>query len=219
MVRFRNILLVSAFGLWCCAAKAQIPYFAGTVGNGKLYGYTSLKVRPGVNAQETYTCFQYGVGDHLAMGSDLYTGVGSEYLGFLIRYGLKISPYFNIGGQVTPSFNLNSNMDFSYANAALYTNGNISDDGNLFWCMNTWWCINDGTENTIYNWEFIGYTVNCGKHSLTPMVGAIHSLKFNQDPDLSMGVYYTVGKYNWYIWGNDFFNDNPRLVLGVDFAL
>ena len=44
-------------------AFAQIPYFAGTVGDGKLYGYTSLKVRPGINNQETYTTFQYGLGE------------------------------------------------------------------------------------------------------------------------------------------------------------
>ena len=48
------------------AASAQIPYFAGTVGNGKLYGYTSLKARPGINAQETYTTFQYGTSAHTA---------------------------------------------------------------------------------------------------------------------------------------------------------
>ena len=55
---------------------AQIPYYAGTVGNGKLYGYTSVKVRPGINKQETYTTFQYGLGDHFATGLDLYTGLG-----------------------------------------------------------------------------------------------------------------------------------------------
>lgn len=26
-------------------AKAQVPYFAGTVGDGKLYGYSSIKIR------------------------------------------------------------------------------------------------------------------------------------------------------------------------------
>ena len=51
---------------------AQIPYYAGTVGDGKLYGYTSLKVRPGINHQETYTTFQYGLGDHWATGEIYY---------------------------------------------------------------------------------------------------------------------------------------------------
>jgi len=27
---------------------AQIPYFAGTVGDGLLYGYSSVKYRPGI---------------------------------------------------------------------------------------------------------------------------------------------------------------------------
>jgi hypothetical protein len=35
-------------------AIAQIPYFAGTVGDGLLYGYSSVKARPGINRQETY---------------------------------------------------------------------------------------------------------------------------------------------------------------------
>ena len=66
------VIVISSFELF-----AQVPYFAGTVGDGKLYGYTSLKLRPGINAQETYTCFQYGIGDHFAAGTDIYTGVGS----------------------------------------------------------------------------------------------------------------------------------------------
>lgn len=53
---------------------AQIPYFAGTVGDGRLYGYTSVKFRPGLNHQETYSTFQYGLGNHFAAGIDLYTG-------------------------------------------------------------------------------------------------------------------------------------------------
>lgn len=64
----RRILFALVAMLFAINVSAQVPYFAGTVGNGKLYGYTSLKVRPGINAQETYTCFQYGIGDHFAAG-------------------------------------------------------------------------------------------------------------------------------------------------------
>ena len=53
--------------LWAMQAVAQIPYFAGTVGDGKLYGYSSVKARPGINQQETYTTFQYGP---LSLSSD-----------------------------------------------------------------------------------------------------------------------------------------------------
>lgn len=53
-------------------ASAQIPYYAGTVGDGRLYGYTSLKARPGINRQETYTTFHYGLGDHFAKNWNLY---------------------------------------------------------------------------------------------------------------------------------------------------
>ena len=95
-------------------AIAQIPYYAGTVGDGKLYGYTSLKVRPGINHQETYSTFQYGLGDHWATGVDLYTGPDCAYWGGLVRYGMNISKWINIGAEVTSSFDLNSSFKFSY---------------------------------------------------------------------------------------------------------
>lgn len=215
----KKFVVIALLCFGCYAVNAQVPYFAGTVGNEKLYGYTSLKVRPGTNGQETYTCFQYGLGDHFAVGTDIYTGVGSEYWGFLVRYGLKICPWFNIGAQVTPSFDLNNGFNYSYTTAALYMNGNITKDGKLFWCSNTWWGINNGTDNSLTNWEYLGYTFNLSKGSITPMAGAIHSWMFDSDVDLSVGVYYSVGHFNIYAWGNDFFNENPRIVFGVDFAL
>lgn len=202
------------------AVKAQVPYFAGTAGDGNLYGYTSVKFRPRINAQETYTTFQYGIGNQLAAGIDLYTGGGSVYWGTLVRWGKYINPYFGVGAQVTPSFNLNDSFKFSYTTAALYLNGQITKDGNLFWCSNTWWGINDGTDNTISNWEYLGYTIGLPKgQSITPMVGCIHDWKFKNDPDLALGAYYSFGKFNLYAWGNDFFGDNPRVVIGIDFKL
>lgn len=201
-------------------AKAQIPYFSGTVGDGKLYGYTSLKFRPGINAQETYTCFQYGISDYAATGVDIYTGLNSAYAGVLLRGGYKFNQWFGIGGQLTPSFDLNNSMKFSYLTAALYMNGSITNDGKLFWCSNTWLGVNKGAENTINQWSYLGYTIpTVGGQSIIPMVGAIHSWKFDQEADLAVGAYYTIGKWNIYLWGNDFFMDNPRIVVGIDFTL
>ena len=54
----RKVILLSAALMFSAIAVAQIPYYAGTVGDGKLYAYTSLKARPGINHQETYTTFQ-----------------------------------------------------------------------------------------------------------------------------------------------------------------
>ena len=202
------------------AATAQVPYFAGTVGNNKLYGYTSLKVRPGINAQETYTTFQYGLGNYTAVGLDLYTGTGSNYAGYLFRAGKKISKWFGIGGQITPSFDLNNNFKFSYLTTALYMNGAISNDGNFFWCSNTWWGVNDGADNTLTNWEYLGYAISLKNgNSITPMVGAIHSWKFDQDVDIAAGFYYSIKNWNIYLWGNDLLKSNSRIVVGVDFAL
>lgn len=126
------IVLLSTMKVMC-----QIPYYAGTVGDGKMYGYSSVKFRPGQNHQETYTTFQYGVGDHFATGIDLYTGPDCAYWGALVRYGRNISKWFNVGAEVTPSFNLNDSFKFSYLTSALYLNGVLSADGNLFWCSNT----------------------------------------------------------------------------------
>lgn len=216
----KRFLLILVAIIFVQESYAQVPYFAGTVGNGKLYGYTSLKFRPGINGQETYTCFQYGIGDSFAAGTDIYTGINSAYWGFLVRYGAKISPWFNIGAQLTPSFNLNDIFKYSYTTGAIYMNGQLCHDGKLFWCSNTWLGINNGTDNTYTNWEYIGYTFSFKRgQSLTPMIGAIHSWKFEQHPDLALGVYYSVGSFNIYIWGNDFLENNPRVVVGVDFAL
>ena len=216
----KKILFSLVMALFTFEAMAQVPYFAGTVGDGKLYGYTSLKARPGINAQETYTCFQYGIGNHVAVGTDIYTGVGSSYWGFLARYGAKISPWFGIGGQVTPSFNLNDSFKYSYTTGAVYMNGQITSDGKLFWCSNTWLGFNKDADDTFTNWEYLGYTFSLKNgHSITPMVGAIHSWKFDQDVDMAAGLYYSIKNWNIYLWGNDFFKDNPRIVVGIDFAL
>ena len=201
-------------------ATAQIPYFAGTVGSGKLYGYTSVKARPGVNHQETYTTFQYGLGDHFATGVDLYTGLNCAYWGGLLRYGLDISKWYNVGAEVISSFDLNDSFKFSYLTSALYMNGAITGDGKLFWCTNTWYVVNRGADNTYSNYEYLGYTIPFkNKHAITPMVGAIHSWKFDQDVDLAAGFYYTIHQWNLYLWANDLLKSHPRIIVGIDFAL
>ncbi len=216
----KKIIILTMMTVAVITVNAQVPYFAGTVGNGKLYGYTSLKARPGINAQETYTTFQYGLGHYAAAGLDLYTGTNCSYAGYLFRAGKKINKYFGIGGQITPSFDLNNNFKFSYLTTALYMNGAISNDGNFFWCSNTWWGVNDGADNTLTNWEYLGYAFSLKNgHSITPMVGAIHSWKFDQDVDIAAGFYYSIKSWNIYLWGNDFLKDHPRIVVGVDFAL
>lgn len=210
------IIIILAF---CVDAKAQVPYFSGTIGDGRLYGYTSVKFRPGINNQETYTTFQYGIGKYAAAGLDLYTANGEAYTGFLVRGGYVVNKWFGIGAQLTPSFQLNDNFKFGYLTAALYMNGNITANGRLFWCSNTWITVNNGASDTYINWEYIGVNIPTTKgQSITPMIGAIHSWKFDRDVDLAIGAYYTLKNWNFYLWGNDFFKNNPRVVIGVDFA-
>lgn len=77
-------------------AKAQIPYYAPTTGHGNLNGYTSLKFRPGVNAQETYTSFLLGLGDYATTGVDLYTCGKEVYSGLILRGGFMPSRYLGL---------------------------------------------------------------------------------------------------------------------------
>ncbi len=211
------IIIIFAFSFYL---KAQVPYFAGTVGDGRLYGYTSVKFRPGVNSQETYTTFQYGVSNYAAAGLDLYTYNGSAYSGFLLRGGYRFNKWIGLGGQVTPSFNLSDNFKFSYLTAALYLNGNITDNGRLFWVSNTWASFNDAAPDTFSNWEYIGFNIpTVNGQSVTPMVGAIHSWKFDKDVDLAVGAYYSIKNWNFYLWSNDLLKSHPRVVVGVDFSL
>ena len=213
--------IVFVIGLVCSLkAFSQIPYFAGTVGNGKLYGYSSVKVRPGINHQETYTTFQYGLGDQWATGIDLYTGPNCSYWGALLRYGHPVSKWLNVGAEVIPSFNLNDSFRFSYLTSALYLNGAVTADGRLFWCTNTCWGARRNDANTFSNYEYLGYTIPLkDSRAITPMVGVIHSLKFDQDADLAAGFYYTFKDWNLYLWGNDFLKSHPRFIIGLDFAL
>ena len=89
--------------IWLCAllslfkeGAAQVPYYASTPGNNNLYGYISVKFRPGINAQESYTTLQYGIGQYFAIGADITTSVSNAYLGISARFGHTINKYFNI---------------------------------------------------------------------------------------------------------------------------
>lgn len=197
---------------------AQIPYFAGTCGDEHVYGYTSVKFKPGQNSQESYTTFQYGIGDNLAIGVDQYTGVNSNYFGYTLRANLMKDKYLNIGLQVTPSFDMNNYHRFSYLTSALYLNGAVTN--NLFWVSNTWYTVNKGSDNTISNWWYLGYYINLGKgHSITPMAGIIHSWEFDSDANAALGAYYSHGSFNFYIWADQFIKSTPRFVVGVDVLL
>lgn len=210
------MLFITAIGT---CVKAQVPYFSNTVGDGRIYGYTSIKFRPGLNAQETYTTFQYGIGKYFAAGIDLSTSNQSAYSGFLIRAGYKFNKWFGIGAQTTPSFNLSNSFRFSYFTGAIYMNGNITSNGKLFWCSNTWFNINDNGPNSYMNWEYLGLNIPTKRgQSITPMLGAIHSWEFNKDIDLALGAFYTIANWNLYLWGNDLLLNHPRIVIGADFS-
>lgn len=216
----KKVLLGILFIIVTVVTSAQIPYFSGTAGDGNLYGYTSVKLRPGINAQETYTTFQYGITDFAAVGTDIYSYNNSVYWGILVRGGYKFNRWYNIGLQVTPSFDFGDSFKFSYMTIGLYQNGAITPGGNLFWVSNTWAGINRDDSNTWNQWWYLGYYLDFkDKGGITPMVGYLHDWKFKNDADLAVGFYYTYKNWNFYAWGNGFFKDNPRIIVGVDFKL
>ncbi len=216
----KRFCLASVFALMSLCIFAQIPYFAGTVGKKRIYGYTSLKVCPTNSTIESYSTLQFGLGDSFAVGADVSTSTNSSYYGLLVRYGYKLSPYFQIGAQLTPSFNLRDHFKLDYITAALYLNGKITDSGNFFWVGNTWYGINMKAKDTINQWLYLGYNFRF-KHnrSITPMVGCLYSWEFNRKADIAIGAYYTFSKFNLYLWSDNLTYEHPRLVLGIDFAI
>lgn len=198
--------------------NAQVPYFGKAPGDKKLYGYTSVKFRPGINNIESYNTFQYGITDYAAVGIDFYTGPGSTYMGYMLRAGYKISQWFSIGCTATPSFNLNENFEFGYFTGGLFMNGSITKDARLFWCTNTWLGINNDASDSITQFSYLGYEFALKNgDAITPMIGMSHSWKFDEKSDMAAGMYYTHKNWNFYLWGNDFFRKNPRIVVGIDF--
>lgn len=202
------------------SAFSQVPNFGTTVGDQKLYGYSAMKYRADADTWETYATLQYGIGNHLQTGVDLYTGGGNTYVGYIVRSGTKVNDYFKIGAQLTPSFDLNDRHKFSYLTSALYINGNISKDGKWFYVTNTWFENDKHKLTSAKQWSYVGHTFDLpgNGNSITPMVGAIHSWKFDQDVDLAMGCYYSHKNINLYAWANDILTKQPRFVLAIEFA-
>ena len=122
----RRILFSICMAIIAIAVQAQVPNFGSTAGNQNLYGYSSMKYRAKAKTWETYSTLQYGITDYMNIGADLYANGTDSYIGYTFRTGKKISSYFSIGAQFTPSFNLGENHKFAYMTEALYMNGNIT---------------------------------------------------------------------------------------------
>lgn len=200
-------------------AFAQVPYFGSTVGKEKVFGYTSVKLRPGQNALENYTTLQFGVTDGFSVGTDLYANKETVDNGLYARVGWKWNQWISTGTQVCYQSNLCDNYKFSNVNTGFFLNGDILKSGYLFWTSNTWLTFNQDGNHAYKQWSYFGSNIKFNEnHSLVPMVGLIYSWKFDQPADLAVGAYYVYKKYSFYIWGNGFFTDYPRLTLAVDFT-
>lgn len=213
-------LLLSLFMTTICMSSfSQVPYYGATVGKDHFFGYHSLKVRPGINNQRTYTTFQFGLTDWFSLGTDLTTGPGEKYIGYYWRVGKNFSQWFSVGIQMAPTFDLDNSHKFGYLNTGLFLNGDITSDGKVFWCANTWHTRNrDGNHSLDQYWYLAGKLPITENSSFWPHIGLVHSWFFNSDPDLAAGFFYVYKHYSFYLWGNDFFKEHPRLTLAVDFT-
>lgn len=220
VLMFKRLFLLLVFLCSYCVLYSQIPNFGSTVGDQKVYGYSALKYRSSADSWENYSTLQYGIGNHFQTGVDLYTNGSASYIGYIVRGGAKVYDYLKVGAQFTPSFDLGNHHKFSYLTSALYINGNLTKDGKWFYVTDTW-LENDKHELTsAKQWSYVGHTFELpGKgNSITPMVGAIHSWKFDQDVDLSFGCYYSHKNINLYAWANDILTKQPRFVVAVEFS-
>lgn len=100
--------------------SAQVPYFGATVGDGKVFGYSSLKFRSGQNALETYTTLQFGITDYFTVGTDINANNGTVDHGLYVRTGTTLSKWFSAGIQATYHSNLKDNYKFSNVNTGIF---------------------------------------------------------------------------------------------------
>lgn len=209
----KRLILVTIAILATIVASAQIPYYSGSQGKNKTYTYFSTKFHPGENNQQMYITAQYGLLNKLDLVTDATIGTGWAYQGFGTRFNILNTKYIGIGGQIMVDFDLNNSYKFNYNCNSLYLNGNIWNG--LHWVSNTWYTIYDGTDNVLEQWTYLGWTV--GK--LTPMIGLDNYLTKPHGSDLLAGVYYSINKMNFYLWGSNLtknFGDR-RIVIGFDY--
>ena len=215
----KKVLLFFLLSIFSITSFAQVPYWGATVGEGKIYGYTSVKFRPGVNAMQNYTTLQFGITDWFSLGTDLSVGKDYSDHGLYARIGKKWNKWISAGTQVSYMSDMRDNYKFSNVNAGLLFNGFILPSGYLTWTSNTWMTFNRGGNHNYEHWLYLGSNIVFNdKHSLFPMIGIVHDWKFQQPVDLAVGAWYTYKNYSFYLWGNDFFKENPRVTVAVDFT-
>lgn len=215
----KKLLLLFSFSIISLAAFAQVPYWGATVGEGKVFGYTSIKFRPGINALQNYTTLQFGITDWFSVGTDLSADKNTVDHGLYVRFGKKWNKWISTGIQSSYMSNLRDNYKFSNVNTGLLFNGYILPSGYLTWTSNTWITFNRGGNNNYEHWLYLGSNIVFNENnSLYPMIGIVHDWRFNEPVDMAVGAWFTHKKYSVYLWGNDFFKAHPRVTVAIDFT-
>ena len=216
--RLLKPILAALMLLGCGALHAQVPFYAAAPGDGVLFGYHSLKFRPANGYNESFTTFQYGIGK-TAVGLELYTCPTGVYSGYTFRAGFYKSNYFNIGFQTSPTFSMSDHHKFSYITSGLYVHGAFEPTGRFYWLSNTLWTVHADKMADIEHWLYLGAKFPLSNGSLIhPMVGTIHSWRFDSNPDLALGCSWAVGHYEFFLWSSNYFRDAVRVVFGIAFV-
>lgn len=211
-------ILTALLSLGCAVCFSQVPFYAPAPGDGRLFGYHSLKFRPSVNYNESFTTFQYGIGKS-AVGLELYTCPTGAYSGYTFRAGLYESNGFNLGIQTSPTFSLGDNHKFSYVTSGLYLHGAFDPEGRFYWLSNTLWTVHTDKMADIEHWLYLGAKFPLPDGSvLNPMAGTIHSWRLDSEPGLALGCSWAVGNYEFFLWSDNYLKDDFRIVFGIGFV-
>ena len=200
--------------------SAQVPYFGACPEKGLFTGYTSLSYYTADNAWDSYTFFQYAFTDYLAGGMHIDASKYGATWGPEIRGGYNVSDYFMFSLHVMSSFDLTDKFKFSYVSNGLYMEGTILKDRKLFWLTNTYCNVFRGGSTDINQLWYLGSDIPLGgEHTLTPMVAFTHSWKFNEDPNLDIGLMYVYKNWSFFAWCGEIISGKPYISLGIEFDI
>lgn len=215
----KKTFLVALFAIVTAASYAQVPFFADPLGKGTIYGYGDLGFRPGINAQDFYTYWQYGVTDWLDAGFDFSTVDGYAEMAATAKFSHIFSQWIGASAMLQPWFSFNDNFKFSGLTTTIILQGALTRNDRLRWLSNTGigFC-NDYDGYTAQTW-YLGYSFEFkNEDTLTPMAGVSHTWKFDEDVMPTAGLYYTHKRLGLYLWSGDLLNNHPRFGVAFDFT-
>lgn len=208
MKRLIPFLIICAFAT---TAKAQVPFFGTSPGKNNIYNYTQLEFSPGHDAQSIFIFTHYGITDRFSAGVEFSSGPGILRQGFNLKLQFVKQDYLNASVQVSTCFNLFDSYRFDHQNISLFTNGHIVSG--LGYITNTYCNVNREGDWSANQYWYLTYAL--GK--VTPFVGMTHSWTQPFEPDLTLGLGFSLGNVGLYAWSGSLFSGAPVFTVGFDY--